>query len=124
MASNSSTSDADSVKASLTSKLSALIDASDELTQAFAGATQAERATIAAEQDANDREQSACQKRIEDIDAMTSFTRPGAVDEQALLDAIAAVSALVNTSASVNAVVTAADNLVRAYTAKGTQAAA
>ena len=115
--------DRDAVIDSLKQKLTALDQVSSELVQAFAAATAGQRAQINTELEAVGYEQTACQNRIEDLTAQAPFTRPSAGDEQALADAIAAVGRYVNTSAAVNDVLKAADDLVTAYTARGTQAA-
>ena len=109
------------VIANLSNKLAALTQSSSEQVLAFAGATNAERSDLQAQMYATDLEQTACVQRIQDIEATQAFADPGPAAEADLLAAIQAVGALVAVSAAANAVITAADNLVRAYSAKSTK---
>ncbi|MFI4973066.1 MAG: hypothetical protein ACHP84_00845 [Caulobacterales bacterium] len=105
----------------LSNKLAALTQSSGEQVLAFADATDAERTLLQAQIYATSLEQTACQQRIQDIQATQAFVDPGAAQEASLLAAIQAVGALVAATAAVGAVITAADNLVKAYSAKSTK---
>ena len=113
---------AQAIISQLNAKLAALTQSSGELVQAYAGADDGDRATLQAQLTAIGFEQTACRQRIEDLVALQAYSRPGAGDDAALAAAIQAVGALVNVTTAINAVITASDNLVKAYTAKSTQA--
>lgn len=110
------------VIANLTQKLAALTQSSVELVQAYAGASDDDAQKLQAQINTVTYEQSACQQRIQDLMAQAAYTRPGQQAETDLMNAVAAVGALVNVTAAINALITASDNLVKAYTAKSTQA--
>lgn len=105
----------------LSNKLAALTQSSSEQGLAFAGATLQERTDLQAQMYATGLEQTACQQRIQDLQAAQAYVDPGAGEEANLLAAIGAVGALVAATAAARAVITAADNLVKAYTAKSTK---
>jgi hypothetical protein len=114
--------DAQAIIANLSAKLASLTQSSIELVQAYAEGDNNERISLKAQLTATSFEQMACQQRIQDLMALQAYKRPGTAEETALLAAMQAVGALVNTTAAINAVITASDNLIKAYTAKSTQA--